>query len=459
MILRLFYDSALAQASYLLACELTREAIVIDPARDIAPYLAAAAHEQVKIVACAETHIHADFVSGSRELAQRTGAKIYASAMGGAQPEITYPDGLAVRDGDVIRMGDVQLSAMHTAGHSPEHLMYIVTDFRRGDQPLGIFSGDCLFVGDVGRADLHDPESYAESARQQFANIERLRSLPDHWLVFPGHGAGSACGKSLGDVPVSSLGYEKALNPAFQQRDLASFVEWLARDQVEIPSYFAHVKRINREGAPLIESLAEVLPLEGFILSEVLKAGGLVIDARPADQFATAHIHGTLNIPFTATFNTYAGWMIDDAQGVYLIAYAETVPELIRQLRAIGVDDVRGYFPPYEVEGYSESVPTITAEAALERIVTHGDLAILDVRSQNEYNEEHIRGAIHIFYGELPSRLHELPRDHTLMIHCASGYRSQIAASVLQRAGFTQIVNLHGGIDAWKGANQPTETA
>ncbi len=460
MLLKYFYDKSLAQASYLVACKDTGEAIIIDPMRDITPYLQAARDENVRITHVAETHIHADFVSGARELAAQTGARLYLSAMGGSDWQYAFADDQTtlLRDGDMWSVGCVGFEALHTPGHTPEHLVFLITDTQAADRPMGMFSGDFLFVGDVGRPDLLETAANhkgtkEQGARDQYRNVQRFKTLPDYLLVLPGHGAGSACGKALGSVPSTTLGYEKLFNPAFQHESEADFVAWLLDDQPETPNYFGQMKRVNKAGPALLQDLTPPQPLEGFILSEVLKAGALVIDARPAEEYRAGHVPGTLSITPGDKFNTYAGEFVDYGKPTYLIADTDAVERLVCELRAIGVDDLPGYFPPHELGKSLVKLETVSAEDVAARL---SETFILDVRSRREYGEGHIPNAHHIPLGQIAARLDELPRDRQIVTQCGSGVRSQTAASLLQNHGF-DVANLAGGMDGWNQANLPVE--
>lgn len=464
MLLKYFYDPALAQASYMLACQSCGEAIVIDPARDITPYLDAAARENVQIAHVAETHIHADFVSGSRELAAATGAHLYLSGMGGSDWQYGYDTANThlLQDQDIIMVGRIQVGALHTPGHTPEHLCFFWMDTAAANKlgkapaPMGIISGDCLFVGDVGRPDLLETAvgmigTKEAGALDQFRNVQRFKTMPDYLQILPGHGAGSACGKSLGAVPSTTLGYEKLFNPAFQYESEDLFVAWLLEGQPEVPRYFARMKQVNRAGAPLLASLPPIERVERFILDEALRNGAFVIDARPADEFAAAHVPGAVHIPPAVNFPAHAGWLIPDDQPVYLIANPEDYDRLVKGLRAIGVDVIAGYADPNYLRGDMIPVNTITPEAAAGRL-SAGDAVLLDVRAASERAEAHIPDSIHIHYGQLPDRFSELPLDKPIIIHCTSGTRSLIAASVLQKAGARHVMNMSGGIQAWDSA-------
>ncbi len=458
MLLKYFYDRALAQASYLIGCQETGEALIIDPARDISPYLQAAQAENLRITQVTETHIHADFVSGIREIAAHTGAHMYLSGEGGAEWQYQFVDAhtTLLQDEDTWMLGNIRIQAIHTPGHTPEHLIFAITDTKATQQPFGLITGDCLFVGDVGRPDLLEVAAgYANTAeigaRGQFRNLQMLKALPDYLQILPGHGAGSACGKALGAVPSSTLGYEKLVNPAFQFEDEDAFVHWLLSDQPPAPRYFAQMKHVNKQGAPLVNTLPQPEPMERFLLNDVVRSNALVIDTRRRN----VHVACALHIQPSDQFSTYAGWFVDYAHPVYLITAPEQVAGLVSQLRAVGIDNLAGYFAPDEVDIYSGTLPVIDARTAAERI-RKGAL-VLDVRSVSEYQEKHIAGALNIPYHDLPKRLGELPTHQPIVIHCATGIRSQIAASLLERHNFTGFAHLDGGLDAWIAVGQPVE--
>lgn len=463
MLLKYFYDNPLAQASYMIGCQETGQALVIDPMRDIRLYLQAAQDEGLRITQVTETHIHADFVSGARELAAATGARLYLSDMGDNDWKYGVADveTVLLRDGDVWRVGTIRVEALHTPGHTPEHLIFQITDTAGADEPMGLFSGDCLFVGNIGRPDLLDEAAgYSGTAvigaRQQYANVQRLKTLPDYLQIWPGHGAGSACGKGLGAVPSSTLGYEKRFNPAFQFSDEAVFVTWLLEEQPEVPHYFAQMKQVNKGGAALLASLKPAAHLAAGDLGDA-EASGLVIDTRSVADFARQHVPGTLNVPLESDrFNTHVGRYVDYQKPVYVIVEEGALERVLELLRAIGVDDVPGYFAADVVQGYSGSIAHVTVQEA-GMLLRQGEATLLDVRGLDEYNTRHIPGARHIPMGEIPARMDELPREQPLIVQCGGGLRSQVVASLLQRAGFTNIHNLLGGIDGWKQAGLPLE--
>ncbi len=463
MLLKYFYDETLAQASYLVGCAATGEALVVDPGRDITPYLQVAAKENLRITHVTETHIHADFVSGSRELAARTGATLYLSDMGDENWKYAYADDrnvILVRDGDSWMVGNLKIDVIHTPGHTPEHIIFQLTDTPAKDgqgqnHPIGLFTGDFLFAGDVGRPDLlEEAAGYIGTkevgARHQFASVQRIKTLPDYLQVWPGHGAGSACGKALGAVPSTTLGYEKLFSPAFQFNDEASFVRWLLDGQPEAPRYFAQMKRVNKQGPALLATLPSPVRLARRDVDRLVAADELVIDLRAAAEYQHAYIPGTVNIPATAAnFTTYVGWFVDFCRPLNLIVSdVAQIGDILRDLRAIGVDHVAGYAGEDVVNGATEVLPTISAQELADRKPANG-IVIVDVRGRNEYRGKHIEGARNIPLGFLPQHLDDIPRDHTVVVQCASGYRSQIAASLLHAKGFDNVMTLDDHEENW----------
>jgi len=465
MLLRYFYDDRLAQASYLVGCVKTGEAMVVDPMRDIAPYLAAAQKEGVRITHIAETHIHADYVSGSRELAAHTGATIYVSDTGPADWKYGYlSDGnlVPVIEGDAWQVGNIRVEVLATPGHTPEHISFMITDTAGASEPIGVFTGDFIFVGDVGRPDLLENAAgfvgtKEPGARQQFASVQRFKQMPDYLQLWPAHGAGSACGKALGAIPSTTLGYEKRFSPAFQFNEEKAFVDWLLAGQPEPPKYFARMKYVNKVGPALLSEVPQPPQLERADLDTALKAGQLVIDLHNANDYARAHVRGSVSVPASsANFSTYVGWFVKYDQPIYLIVpNVAQAQSLIQALQAIGVDNIAGLFGPDVLARSAEKLPIITAQELAARLPKNG-LTIIDVRGAGEFKELHIAGAKHIPLGYLPDHLAEVPRDYTVVVQCASGYRSQIAASLLRRQGYNNVLDLVDGTDVW--AKQlPTE--
>jgi hydroxyacylglutathione hydrolase len=458
MLLRYFYDEKLAQASYMVGCVATGEALVVDPARNVTPYLREAEKEGLRITRVTETHIHADFVSGSRELSAATGATIYLSDMGDADWKYAYVDAanaILVRDGDSWMVGNIKVEVLHTPGHTPEHISFMITDTAGADRPMGIFTGDFLFVGDVGRPDLlEEAAGYVGTkevgALQQFHTVERFKALPDYLQIWPGHGAGSACGKALGAIPSTTLGYEKLFNPAFQFAQEEEFVHWLLDGQPEPPKYFAQMKKVNKLGPALAANLPVPANFDRATLDAVIEDGGQVFDLRNRGQFASAHAPGTINVPAdNNSFVTFMGWLVDYDRPVYvLLPGIDTERAVLNDLRSIGIDYVPGYFSPEVLAHRTQALPVVTARELAKRL-SQEEITILDVRGKSEYAEKHIAGARHIQLGYLPDYLVSLSRDAAVVTYCATGYRSQIAASLLQAAGFENVMALNEGIECW----------
>ncbi|TCI66450.1 rhodanese-like domain-containing protein [Exiguobacterium sp. SH3S1] len=457
MLLRYFYDQKLAQASYMVGCQMTGEAVVIDPARNITPYLQEAEKEGMTIVATAETHIHADFVSGSLELAKRTGSTAYLSDEGDASWKYAFAkdiDSKLVKDGDTFKVGNVTLEVMHTPGHTPEHISFLLYD-RNQTQPMGIFTGDFVFVGDIGRPDLLEEAAgvkgtTAIGAEQMFHSLNKFKALPDFVQVWPGHGAGSACGKALGAIPTSTVGYEKATNWALQMTDKDAFIKELTTDQPEPPNYFAMMKKVNKEGIQVTNEIARP-EVVGTDRLDTLVEATQVVDTRKGEDFAQGHVPGTINIPYNTKFVSWAGWLVNFDKDITLIASAEDVEEVQTDLQSIGLDRLRFIVPVEELgqELLTETYTDVTAEQAIES-AEKNDVFVLDVRNATEWNASHYEKAERILLGKLMRDHDGLPTDKTIAIHCASGVRSRMAASVLQSLGYKDIQNVLGGYAAMK---------
>ena len=469
MYLRYFHHDKLAHASYLVGCLATGEALVIDPGRDVLPYLRTARQEGLQITATAETHIHADYVSGARELAEQAGVKLYLSgetAGGTGYPYARRLDHQFLKDGDQFQIGHLRIDVLHTPGHTPEHLSYLLTD-GGVDEPIGIFTGDFVFVGDVGRPDLLEKAvgitgSAAIGADQLFQSLKRFKDLPDFLQIWPAHGAGSACGKALGAVPSSTVGYEKRYNWALKQEDRQRFKQELLQGQPEPPTYFAVMKHVNNNGPELLAHLPPPEKQESSpeAVKKVLKQGDTVIDTRPAPQFASGHLPGTINIPSGKSFTNWAGWLVNYEQPLYLIADPDQVEEIRRDLLSIGIDLIKGFFSldlfrntePGELEQYENASPADAADK-----INSGEWDVIDVRMKNEWDQGHIPDAHHLMLGHLQDQSKTVPRDRPVLVYCKSGGRSAIACSLLQAKGHKHVINLKGGFDAWKKQRLPEE--
>ena len=470
MLLRYFYNDKLAQASYFVGCQATGEAIVIDPARDVEPYICAAEEQGMRIVAATETHIHADFASGARELAERTGAALLLSDEGGADWEYGYLDDyrhVLLKDGSTFYVGNLRFEVMHTPGHTPEHISFSLTDTAGADKPMGVFTGDFVFVSDVGRPDLLEKAAAQTGtaeigAHQMYHSLERFKQLPDYLQLWPGHGAGSACGKALGAVPSSTVGYEKLFNWALQHDDEDAFVAALLEGQPEPPRYFAMMKRLNKLGPKVLHGTPRVQHRPIQDLTRLLTRGARVIDTRAPEAYASAHVPGTINIPYGSSFVNWAGWLISYEQPFYLIAERHLVEQMAKDLSQIGLDDLDGYFEPPNLGGWQEAGLSLQSYqmATPRQVAQHimaDDVYVIDVRNQAEWEEERLPAARHIMLGYLEEHVEELPRDKPLVLHCRAGTRSAIGASLLQASGITGIINMVGGIRDWTADGLPVD--
>jgi hydroxyacylglutathione hydrolase len=464
MLLKYFYDKSLAHASYMVGCQRTGEAIVIDPSRSVEQYLEAAAAEGLRITGSAETHIHADFVSGSRELADRVNAKLYLSDEGPADWKYQFADkhnSQLLKDGDVIQVGKIKLEVMHTPGHTPEHISFVLTDEGGGaNVPMGIFTGDFVFVGSIGRPDLLETAagvvgSAEKGARQLYHSIERFKSLPDHLQVWPAHGAGSACGKGLGAIPSSTVGYEKLFNPSLQYHDEQEFVDYILADQPETPFYFAVMKRVNKIGPELIRNLPTVNSVPSADLTKTAM-DQMVIDIRNSAIFAGGHAVGSINIPSNSLVQ-WAGFFVDYNHPLYLLTDAPSLAANLHSLRSIGIDKVQGYFDIKAADvqkQFTEAYSSATPKELAGRI-KDGAVQLVDVRAATEFHEGYIESAQNQFLGKLMRELAQIDKSKEVVVQCLAGGRSAIGASILQRAGF-DVTNMTGGYKAWIESGLPT---
>ena len=466
------YDDKLAQAAYLIGCQRTGEAIVIDPERDIDRYEKLAKANDLRIIAAAETHIHADFLSGARELAEK-GATVYLSDEGDADWKYQWLDKRAaggpyahrlLKDGDTFSIGAIEFTALHTPGHTPEHICFMITDRGSGaDQPIGIATGDFVFVGDLGRPDLLETAAGIQgnadpAAHSLYHSVQRFLKWPDFLQVWPAHGAGSACGKSLGAVPTSTVGYEKLFNPSINAADTEKhFVKYILEGQPEPPLYFARMKRDNKAGPPILGALPAPAKRSAADMAASKSANSTIIDTRTWAAFKAAHIPGALYIPVGNSFSTDAGALIAESDAITLIVHPAHLDEAVRALIRIGLDNIVGWFDPADFDQLTgagitlASSPEITVDQARIR-VDADEPFILDVRRQSEFDEGHIPGATNIAHTRLRARLAELPKNRPILVNCLSGGRSARATSLLQRHGF-DATNIAGGITAWNAAH------
>ncbi|HTK64809.1 MAG TPA: MBL fold metallo-hydrolase [Pseudonocardia sp.] len=446
-----YYLDCLSQASYMIADERTRRAVVVDPRRDVSEYLTDARAHGLTIEAVINTHFHADFLAGHLELAEATGAWIGY----GQRAEADYPIRKLV-DGERVSLGDVTLRIMETPGHTPESISIEVFEHAEDVVPYGVLTGDALFIGDVGRPDLLSSIGVTadELGRQLYHSIQRLMDLPDPVRVFPAHGAGSACGKNLSTERTSTIGQQRAANYACQPMTEDEFLAIVTEGQPSAPSYFLHDAILNRKEHQVFDPAKPPRPLE---MDEVLDdelAGEVLLDVREPFEFAAGHLLGSINVPADGRFAETAGMVVKPDQKVVVIAPQDREEEIVIRLARIGFDNVVGYLR--EPEGAFLSTPErvarasrLTAVELAEALASGRPPVVVDVRNIGELAQGRIEGSLHIPLAELPRRMAEIPADRPVVVHCAGGYRSSVAASVLRAAGRHDVSDLLGGYQAW----------
>lgn len=452
-----FFDEGLAQASFLVGCDRTRQAVVIDPRRDAVIYADAARQLGATIVAAIETHVHADFVSGARELAQQ-GVRIITGPGAGL-----HFDHFEAGDGERLPLGDVTLTFLHTPGHTPEHISVLA------EPPDGtpmVFTGDLLFVGGVGRPDLLGDELTRQLADQLFDSLRRVMTLDERTEVHPGHGAGSLCGAGIGKEPSTTIGRERRQNAMLQYDDRAAFVAAVLADIPGTPPYFARMKRVNAEGPALLTDTWSARPLPSIqpsAAAALAADGALILDLRNGDDYVAGHPYGAINIAFGAKVGFWAGWVVPPDVPLILLADDPSHGrEAGLQLLRVGLDRVVGTIEGGAAAWTRAGLPVATLEqvsvAELRDAVEHGEpMQLVDVRTPREYASGHVAGAINIPVGEIPSRAAELRRDVAVATVCEGGYRSVLAASLLAREGITNLANVTGGMTAYRALREVTQ--
>jgi hydroxyacylglutathione hydrolase len=466
MILKQFYLNCLAHASYLIGDEESHAAAVVDPQRDVDQYVAFAAEHGLKIGHVFLTHFHADFIAGHLELRDRVGATIYLGASARAEYPFT-----PLHDGDVVDLGTVRLRALETPGHTAESISLLVYDLgRSATEPEAVLTGDTLFVGDVGRPDLRVALGWSASdlgGRLYDSLHDKLMTLPDRSLVYPAHGAGSLCGKALSKETHSTIGEQRRSNYALQPMSKAAFVDLVTADQPDAPSYFTYDAVLNSQERPTLDETLE--RVDALTLDQLLAlqaVGAQVLDTRDPAEFAAAHLKGSINIGLGGQYATWAGSVLSREKPIVIIADPEREREAAMRLGRIGFDHVVGYLEHglRSIESRPElltSTERLSAQVAAERMSDRGGDAplALDVRAPGERKQKRIGGSVGIPLAHLGERLAELPTDRPLLVHCAGGYRSSIAASLLQSRGFTRVSEIAGGISAWDAAKLPLDTS
>lgn len=450
---RQFYVGCLAHASYLIGDE--GEAVVVDPSRDVQMYLDEAAAHGLRITYVLETHLHADFVSGHRDLQARTGATIGI----GAKAKAGFPH-LPLQDGDVLAVGGVRIRVLETPGHTPESLSYLVYEHDGDAAPWGVLTGDTLFVGDVGRVDILSSRLPVEElAGMMYDSLhQKLLPLPDDTRVYPAHGAGSLCGRSIGKETWSTIGKERAMNPALGPMSRSAFIKDITQDVPETPVYFLHSRDTNRAGPPILVSqpMPPLLPPADFART-LERTGAVVLDTRNAGQFGNAHVPGALNVGLDGQYASWVGTLVQPSQAVLIVADPDRSEEAVVRLARVGYENVLGVLEGGMARWIEDNHPiaSIEQDAAESALASRG--RVLDVRRGREFEARHLDRAVHIPLADLPTRLGELDPAEPWTVVCAGGYRSSIASSVLKRAGFRHVTNAVGGMDAWwKAGGQPS---
>lgn len=448
------YDKSLAQGSYFIGCQATGEAIVIDAKRDVDTYLEIAKQNNFKITHITETHIHADFLCGSRELSAITGATMYLSNEGGADWQYEF-EHVGLKDNDIIKVGNLTLQVMHTPGHTPESISFVLTDHPASDKPVMIFTGDFVFVGDIGRPDLLEKAAGIKGtkeigAMQMFQSLKKFAALPEYVQVWSAHGAGSACGKALGAVHSSTVGYEKIRNWAFQfNENEKDFIANLLADQPEPPKYFAMMKHLNKVKRPLLLEVPIHVKLTDKQFLSAYKKGIKIIDTRNKMDYAKGFIPGSLNIQGNNSFSTWAGWLLNYQEQFILIANDNEIEDLTRKLMRIGLDNVYGYISDVNEAGIELQRADIINLETFKTYINKNNVQIVDVRGLTEFNTAHIENAHHIFVGTLQNNLDKISKDKEVIIYCQAGDRSSVAYSLLKRNGFNNVKNFAGGMNEW----------
>lgn len=450
--------------SYMVGSRSPGEVAVIDPIRDVDMYMGEAEREEVKITHIFETHIHADFVSGSRELARQTGAKVYLSSHGGKDWQYEF-DHTPVRGGDEIGLGQYKIKVIHTPGHTPEHVIFTLVDRSRSEEPWIAFTGDFLFVGDIGRPDLLGERFSEELAERLYHSIhEKLLKLPDWVEIYPAHGEGSLCGKNLGSKRSSTIGFERRFNYALQHMPQNEFVRMILQEQPPAPAYFRRMKKVNKEGPEVLGELPEPRPMKAKEVKKLMDKGAVLIDARSPEAFGGAHVRGSYSIPVDNTFPTWAGYIVPPGKPIVLVVeHKDELEKIVRYLIRVGYDDIAGYLEggirAWTMEGYSiAEIPQISASELKRQMAKEKGMVVLDVRTDSEWNSFRYPYAIHMHAGQLPERHSELglDKDKPITVTCRSGFRGSIASSVLEQKGFSNVYNLLGGMVAWQNSGGET---
>lgn len=463
MFIERFEDKGLSHYSYAVGCPGAGLMAVVDPRRDIDVYLDYARREGLRIAYVMDTHIHADFASGARELAERTGAELWLSGYDAGEIfDVSFPHH-EMYEGDSVSFGAVRIEALHTPGHTPEHLAFLVYDQNRSAAvPMAMLSGDFLFVGSLGRPDLLGEESKRNLAKQQYASVQKLATLPDGLEVHPAHGAGSMCGAGMSGRPMSTLGFERIANPYLDPSlTEAAFVDKLLTNVPPFPEYYKRMKQVNSVGAPTLGGLPGQRPLEVSEVARRIEDGAVVIDLRDQLGFGAGHIPGSFGIGASEKVAMWASWVVPYDTPIILVSPGAAALDVgVRSLIRVGLDEIQGYLDGgieawIEAGHPIEEVPQMTPAEVFAKAGT-GEIHLLDVREAGEWTAGHPAGAAHLIAGQVGQQVDRVPNgDKPVAVICGSGYRSTVAASVLRRAGLREVINVTGGITAWRHAGLP----
>ena len=454
------YDKTLAQASYFIGCQKAGIAAVIDPKRDIDTYLEIAKQNNMQITHIFETHIHADFLTGSRELAAVTGAKMYLSDEGGEGWEYEFAhEGL--KHGTEVMVGNLKIEVLHTPGHTPESISFLLTDTPASKEPVMLFTGDFVFVGDIGRPDLLEKAAgmvgtQDKGAEQMYQSINLFANLPEFIQVWPGHGAGSACGKALGAVPSTTVGYEKKRNWAFSYgTNKAGFIDFLLTDQPEPPKYFAKMKELNKVDRPLLTEVPTIKEMTAAELKAAMDKGVKLIDTRNKQDFEKGFIPGSINIQGNNSFATWMGWFVTYNEPFILLAAPSQMDDLTRKLMRIGLDNIHGFVDAAKINELANGTLSTSTMVSIADVKANTTAQVIDLRGAAEFNAGHIAGATNVFVGTLLQNLAKVPKDKPVIIHCQGGDRAAIGYSLLVKEGYTNVSNYSPGINEWIKEAQP----
>jgi hydroxyacylglutathione hydrolase len=467
MLFNQFEAKGLSHFSYAIGSREEGEVMIIDPERDIKTYIAYAAENRVKIKYILETHIHADYASGAHELAHKTGAELLLSGYDkGEKYAYSFPH-KELKEGDEIRTGRIRLKVLHTPGHTPEHISFLAYDEERSkEEPFILFSGDFLFIGSVGRPDLLGEDDKTPLAKAIYKALhEKLKGLPDGLEIYPAHGAGSLCGAGMSNSQSSTLGFEREVNPYLQEMSEEEFVKKLLGSAPPFPEYYLKMKVLNSKGAPSAETALKPEPMDSAKFSEIVGTDAVVLDVRHPLAFGGGHIEGSLNIGMPDQIGFWAAWFVPYEKPIYLVLDdEEKLRDYTRALVRVGLDNVKGYLKP----GFGNwanrgndflDLPQASVHMLNDFMDIGEKVTIVDVRSESEWNEGHIKGAKHLYLGELPKHVKKIAgKEDAVFCICGGGSRSSVAGSYLMMHGYENVYNVYGGMTAWKNAQLPVTT-